>query len=104
MRRGGDPNWLGVLNQVMCNYPSWTMAGAVKLDLPSLTKLRLTSHTKERCPDDVLCITAPALKLGEVTLPPIVKEPEAPPPKVGWDAIAKPKEHSTIDYSRWGNL
>ncbi|CAM6016128.1 unnamed protein product [Sphagnum balticum] len=38
------------------------------------------------------------------TLPPIVKEPEAPPPKVGWDAIAKPKEHSTIDYSRWGNL
>jgi hypothetical protein len=55
------------------------------------------------CPDE-LCITAPALKLGELTLPAIVKEPEAPPPKVGWDAIAKPKEHSTIDYSRWGNL
>jgi import receptor subunit TOM34 len=33
-----------------------------------------------------------------------MKEPEAPPPKVGWDAITKPKEHSTIDYSRWGNL
>jgi hypothetical protein len=104
MRLGGDPNWLGVLNQVMCNHPRLsTMAGAFKLDLPSLTNFQLTRHTKEMCPDE-LCITAPALKLGELTLPAIVKEPEAPPPKVGWDAIAKPKEHSTIDYSRWGNL
>jgi len=60
---GGDPNWLGVLNQVMCNYSRLsTMAGAVKLDLPSLTKLWLTRHTNEMCPDE-LCITAPALKL-----------------------------------------
>ncbi|CAM6016127.1 unnamed protein product [Sphagnum balticum] len=64
MRLGGDPNWLGVLNEVMCNYPRLsTMAGAVKLDLPSLTNLRLTRHTKEMCPDE-LCITAPALKMG----------------------------------------
>jgi tetratricopeptide (TPR) repeat protein len=35
---------------------------------------------------------------------PIVKEPEVVPAKVGWEAITKPKEHSTVDYSRWGNL
>ncbi len=65
MRLGGDPNWPGVLNEVMWNYPRLsTMAGAVKLDLPSLTNFRLTHPTKEVCPDE-LCITAPALKLGE---------------------------------------
>ncbi len=47
------------------NYPRLsTMAGAVKLDLPSLTNFRLTHPTKEVSPDE-LCITAPALKLGE---------------------------------------
>ncbi|CAK9868688.1 unnamed protein product [Sphagnum jensenii] len=65
MRLGGDPNRLGVLNEVMWNYPRLsTTAGSVKLDLPSLTNFRLTHRTKGVCPDE-LCVTAPALKLGE---------------------------------------
>ncbi len=65
MRLGGDPNRLGVLNEVIWNYPRpSTMTGSVKLDLPSLTNFRLTHRTKGVCPDQ-LCITAPALKLGE---------------------------------------
>ncbi|CAK9211508.1 unnamed protein product [Sphagnum troendelagicum] len=65
MSLGGDPNQLGVLNEVIWNYPRLsTMAGSVKLDLPSLTNFQLTHHTTEVCPDE-LCITAPALKLGE---------------------------------------
>jgi hypothetical protein len=70
MRLGGDPNWPGVLNEVMWKYPRLsTMPGAVKLDLSSLTNFwltnfRLTHPTEEVCPDE-LCITAPALKLGE---------------------------------------
>ncbi len=65
MRLGGDPNRLGVLNEVIWNYPRLsTMAGSIKLDLPSSTNFRLTHRTKEVCPDE-LCITAPALKLGE---------------------------------------
>jgi hypothetical protein len=64
-RLGGDRNWLGVLNEVMWNYRKLsTMAGAVKLDLPSSTNFQLTHCTKEVSPDE-LCITAPALKLGE---------------------------------------
>ncbi|CAM6040411.1 unnamed protein product [Sphagnum compactum] len=65
MRLGGDPNRLGVLNEVRWNYPRlWPMAGAVKLDMRSLTNFQLTQHTKEVSPDE-LCITAPALELGE---------------------------------------
>jgi len=64
-RLGGDPNRLGVLNEVIWNYPRLsTMTGSVKLDLPSLTNFRLTHLTKGVCPDE-LCMTAPALKLGE---------------------------------------
>jgi len=65
MRLGGDPNRLGVLNEIMWNSPGrTTMAGSLKLDLPSLTNFRLTHRTKGVCPDE-LCMTAPALKLGE---------------------------------------
>ncbi|CAN5950636.1 unnamed protein product [Sphagnum jensenii] len=65
MRLGGDPNRLRVLNEIMWNYPRrTTMAASLKLDLPSLTNFRLTHRTKGVCPDE-LCMTAPALKLGE---------------------------------------
>jgi hypothetical protein len=71
---GEDGKWLRVLKEVVLIIPRLlTMAGAVKLDLPSLAKFRMICHTTEVYPNE-LCIIASALKLGELRL-----EIEEPP-------------------------
>jgi hypothetical protein len=66
LRLGEDGKWLGVLKEVVLNIPRLLkMAGAVKLDLPSLAKFQMVCHTTEAYPDE-LCIIASALKLGEL--------------------------------------
>ncbi len=86
---------------VLLESPSWFLLKSAVL--PCLQALAPIPEEENESPPDSPTNQTIQSKLP-TTLPAIVKEPEAPPPKVGWDAIAKPKEHSTIDYSRWGNL